>query len=702
MAKMKLNIDWKAFFLGHGEKLVVGLVSLLVVVLVWQAIQREGMPAGQEPEDISSRTQQATQTIENTDPDEAPIPEVEPLGEGVIRPISLYGYVSSSRINPDVFEQRPLRGDPAMLAVSDLELSTGFGPFAVPDQGGVGGGREMIEPRLERPGLGGGAARPNLRGIRGGGGGGLLEGAEEFPNPLENGGRGLGAGLAQQRTRPLPPWFQMGGNAMRGARVEGRRWVVVNGLVPIKKQHDEYEKVFREAEGFDAARDFPDYLGAIVYRADVTNLPAGQEPQWQSIFTMQPKTMGEVHSQLARQGGLENDLVEPQFKHDMLTFPLGPLMMTSWGDDAKHSKIPRAPTPQELAERERQAAQPVGVEPEEEKKPEDDFLGGGGGFGGEGARRVGGRRAVGRVNMAEGEMPIAMQRGARMGGEGIIGAGQPGEEEVENLMFRYFDFDVRPGHRYRYRVTLVIRDPNNPDPNNPAALPKKFLDLAVAERVAKSKGYLMVPMAEGQASEAISVPFDGDVFAGEIKAAPPGSFYSEAEATVLVKEFDEQSGRTIAAKRQMHRGSVTIFSQDIWVPDPAQQQLVFIEGQEFKSEFVLLDLFGGDRIDEPGGESRGGRPPMLNTLTKPAEMLFLDSAGNLIVRREMEDLNEIALHDELVKVDEAAPGGGGLVPGRGGEEEMMFEGEGGVLFEGEGGPPRRTQSPRRRTTGSER
>src|SRR6185437_15544544 len=56
--------------------------------------------------------------------------------------------------------------------------------------------------------------------------------------------------------------------------------------------------------------------------------------------------------------------------------------------------------------------------------------------------------------------------GPSMGGQGMYGPGKGGAAArragpvVEHRLFRFFDFDVEPGKTYRYRIQLVLSNPN--------------------------------------------------------------------------------------------------------------------------------------------------------------------------------------------------------------------------------------------------
>src|SRR6185503_11114962 len=108
------------------------------------------------------------------------------------------------------------------------------------------------------------------------------------------------------------------------------------------------------------------------------------------------------------------------------------------------------------------------------------------GFGPEGGMGPGmGSRFAG----PEGGMGPGMGgRGAGPEGGGMGGGGsfsQPGQSNtlakgVDYKLLRFFDYSVEPGKKYKYRVKLVLADPN-------VNIPSNMLAPAVLDRLAKAK-----------------------------------------------------------------------------------------------------------------------------------------------------------------------------------------------------------------------
>src|SRR5206468_3955057 len=84
----------------------------------------------------------------------------------------------------------------------------------------------------------------------------------------------------------------------------------------------------------------------------------------------------------------------------------------------------------------------------------------GGGFG------SGGPGKSGSPSKSGGQMGPGGGRGQSFGGSGGMGSSGTVNLEtyrpVSKKLVRFVDFEAQPGHKYRYRVTLVLEDPNRP------------------------------------------------------------------------------------------------------------------------------------------------------------------------------------------------------------------------------------------------
>ena len=214
----------------------------------------------------------------------------------------------------------------------------------------------------------------------------------------------------------------------------GRRWIIITGLVPYKKQLAEYHAKFDGAAFNDPREDVPKYAGYFVQRAEV--IP-GSEPKWSKFMGFPPSSADRMVGQ-----PLE-EVADPRFVNPALTANLPTLVDATWG--------PEAVLPPQIPF--------VG-----RAKPAGDAAG-----------------ALGRDQIARGgdANPIAAAPMGNPGyasaaglGGGLLGtdAAKPATENAnpqteaaqvpDYYLLRFLDFDVKPNKQYQYRVFLVLRNPN--------------------------------------------------------------------------------------------------------------------------------------------------------------------------------------------------------------------------------------------------
>jgi hypothetical protein len=308
---------------------------------------------------------------------------------------------------------------------------------------------------------------------------------------------------------------------------------------------------------------------------------------------------------------------------------------------------------------------------------------GGGGEGGMPGRTVTPRSSMPRGGMpgGEGGYGSAMQRGfpgrGMPGGEGGYAGGQgAGLEptEIENLLFRFFDFTVEEGKRYRYRVQLVLETPNY-------QIRQQYLkDAKLAQEAYK----ITLP---SEPSPVASVSTYNQLYVGKVK--PADKPVDEPKVNLVEIQLDPELGTTAVyemrppkpgkkeeQKRPMQgveRGQLIDFTAKVSVVHPITR-MVEEKTIDFHAGMVLLDIRGGEGFRETFGMPKDYK----DRDTLPGEVLFMDANGWLSARTETNDeLDYLAEAEWLEMLDAAkesnttAPAGGapdGLVPRRRGGE----------------------------------
>jgi len=221
-----------------------------------------------------------------------------------------------------------------------------------------------------------------------------------------------------------------------------------------------------------------------------------------------------------------------------------------------------------------------------------------------------------------------------MGAEGTAGPPEPPftRTDAEKIMIRALDFMVDPDASYRYRVRLVVRNPN---------LGRED----VAPGVDTSVEELFGPWSEP--CEPVTVPADVTTYA--LKPFPGGNDrvtfqvvkWNEADGLTIVKTFDQKPGEIIGAQVNAP------------VPGP-QGKGRASKPIDFNSRQLLLDVTGGTQNVAGFGATNNVR------LEVPAQALVLRSDGLLVLRDQARDTHNPDakrlkdIYDEIMK--EAASG----------------------------------------------
>ena len=261
-------------------------------------------------------------------------------------------------------------------------------------------------------------------------------------------------------------------------------------------------------------------------------------------------------------------------------FPLGPLKNDEWSDNAGHLRITRYET--DL----RKAAQSSLIHPVAEG--EDSF------------------------DKAADAIPLPQRRLRD------LSAGQT-STKPDILFMRYIDYDVQPGKKYRYRIKLILQNPNY-------NVPEKYLQFADFN---KSRS-LQTPWSEP--SSVVSVAPATKI---ELKAVNSTRGY----ALVKLMHFNLQTGDYQTGDFKVERGQkMNFYDQDYYSPvdssTPIENDLSLLlpsyrkpaapELVDYVTNTVLLDYHEGNRLP-------GRRHP-----TEPSSILVMDGEGNLIAIKEDE------------------------------------------------------------------
>jgi len=627
-AKIKLDPNAiKRFFIDHMEKMLFGLVVVCFLLLVYQAVARDTLKWG--PEDLVRDADDAKKNVAATKASPPQYDSYTRIAADIRKPIAETDYTLKTVWEPLKFDENIPRGVPKLYSVTDLRCGAGDGAFA------------MAPPQQD-----------------------------------------------EDEAVPMGP-------------TRGQRWAVVTGLIQHRKQREAYDATFQEAAQWDPQRDYPDYVFYRVERAEVDPRSETAEPKW---TTVRVRDMLALQELWMRSGGevVDGAYLPPPRGSVAIAFPLGPLQDREWGPEVAH--LPEIPVVEagergggmpgrrsnrggaSAAARGQGAAKgaegdaEAGEEPaksddaakkaaaEKRKKTRkksadepdepDAFEAAGGGSAGSPAgasRTARNRGSMATAGSMSGMMPGSMP-GMMGGGPGGMGPGtragartrRPAdaeeekveEKELEYLLFRFFDFTVQPGKHYRYRVKLVLANPNH-------GMMSHYLEKDGMEKPQYLESEWSEPSPE------VSVPLDSQALTVSAKA-------SDGSASMMLVRFNMDDGACAREEVTVPRGQLLDYRQrPLSRAAAGRTPLGESETEEKKVDYLtnslLLDVAGGARL--PGKD---------RNLLEPGSVLLLDPEGALVVRSELDDLSEI----ELRKQPETGKGrfaGGGGGPLAGGE-----------------------------------
>jgi hypothetical protein len=642
MMKLKISLDpntIKTFFIDHVEKILFGVVVVFFLLFVYSAVARGKLDW--QPQDLVQDAEQAKKRVQETKPNPPPIREFTKEAEGMQKPIVADNYKFTADWDPLVFAENIPRGLPTLFPIKDLRASAGNGAFAMAP--------EDEEEESEE-------SMSNTRGQRWV----VLTGLIEHRKQKDAYDTAYQEAAQWDPQRDYPDYaFYRVERAEVDPRVETAqlKWTTIHVMNMLAKQD------FWTQSGSELVD--PTYLPPP--RGNVSlAYPLGplQNRTWGSEVAHPPEIKIADASLLASSGGMGG-------MSGMYGDAGGKKAAAKGGKaDAEESEEDAAKRIEEekkkLAERRKKARERLARQPDEPGALDTASSGAGAagsmGPGGMGATPGVGRGAAGRRGMAGG-MPGAMAGGMSMPGSmpgaasegmgsmmsGARGAirrrGAPGEEEqpaeeqeVEYLLFRFFDFSVQPGRHYQYRVKLVLANPNF------GMLPH-FLEREGMEKVKVLETEWSAP------SPSVSVPVDSQVLLASAKASDgtasvmmvrfeekDGVAASEEFTTVQRGQFLNYLGRPYAEAESTGAGMMSMgpggMGSSSAGGSPARKDEDAPERKvDYVTNAILLDVLGGGRL--PGKD---------RTIAEPASILLLDGEGKLVVRSELDDLAEYRFH----------------------------------------------------------
>jgi len=622
---------------------------------------------------------------------------------------------------------------PSRRLLSKYDLGAQIG--AMLGMGGEGGMGGMGMGGMGRGGMGMGGSGSGMEGGMGMGGRGMGMGGEGAA------AGGAGGGLGNNRDR---------GPKTKIAS-QGAIFVAVTALVRHKEMFEEFERQLKNSGDYVFSRDIPVYLSFEIQRVDVTKNPARvvDEAEW--------KTVSDGTKQLAMRknwaikpplGRPVPEIIDMNARHPGLTMPIPPMLIRDYRDFAKHPAIDWVWDTKMLM-----APPKKDEEKKKSNEGEDDALpgqtGGGaaaGGMGGTGMGGMGmeggmggmgmdgyggemgsgmdgnggdmgsgmdgyggemgsgmdgmGMGGMGMGGMGMGDMGMGGMGMGGMGGSGMGGMGMSAGPQPEFKMLRFYDMltDKDLGKAFRYRVRLIMRDPNYPErirgrdqvdrdlipAPQPSSLQKTVFDRVsdlrkIDDEASKANNKArrkMLETAWSEPSQPVRISARFEAFAGlgfDTSSNPrPSAVAGDSEANVVATLTDIATGVTYAKNfGDAKRGTVLNGKKEVIDFVVPANRVVKKRELQLSTNNIVVDMRGGEELG--ASSKRDGDP-----LAASGEVMLMLGDGSIYFTNDVDDTFEYRMYtfaDEHEAAKRMSANGG--MGGMGGEGGMMG-GEGGA------------------------
>jgi len=631
------DFDAKQFLLLHVEKIAFGALALLGLYLAYESLNVEIYPKKSEDlvrdaDGLRAAVQQAKWEpwIEQREKKEEemkaaalpPPPDpnnpsggylsfaVKPYFAKVDQPFALDPSVlATTPWNPSIDEPILRRSRPAVYDLEALEVSYGHGAFAIRDANAeqvAANGEVPAQPGTERQPMGT-TRTPNPRPQPKQPSDGPTIPAG-YPGPSNVRGVGQARYLSQRNLQQkkvregngervvleqVAPAEGMGGGAIlyAGQKAEGFRWIAITGRVPFSKQQREFFEKLQVTTRNVTEKDYVNYLGFKVQRAEVASETADlSNAKWTDLQL-------NIKDTLERWAEIQPEPVDQAVLARNLCSPLPPLIDRLWeAREVVHSDFHNHLLKDEQVLKQAEEAEKAAAEKKsDEAKKANQLM----------------TFDVGNPALAN-PYGDSLDRAYAQAELKVFEAGGPGganPQVIDSRMFRFFDFAVEPGKFYAYRVQLVLSNPNFGVSSN----------VLMSDDLAKDE---TLTTGWSAPSKVLEVPKTTRFLAGGIKG---GSIAKESLVTLMISQWNQRKGVNASKSFEMTRGQFAYFLDQVITVVVPGQQAPQKEKLDFKTNFQLVDFFGGFRLRT---RSR---------VVEPAELLLMDDSGNLRVHRELAD-----------------------------------------------------------------
>lgn len=459
------TIDWKEFGINHGEKIALGVVSLLVVMILfmgtrWKTFQEK------QPQELTKKVEEESLALQaGTWPEEEQEVYTDKYDVNSVYE-NTYSVVEADKFrypigHPMVWslhrQQEPIE-EPTYLPVKELVATAGRFILELPPEGeeAVTDGA-LVLAEEDKPGVLSEreARRRQFQAQtprQGGAEGGDYMGGYEPPDCPED----MYMGGDSYMDDPEGMMSGAGGTGVT-INMRGVRFIAVRGLFPFREQVEKITDA-RNDPRFRNPYRLCDILDFEIQRQEAMPGPNPWSEDDQDWTTLDYTIGLEL---LAETANYADDVVEDT--HWVITSPLPMRLTGSWLPwFVGHPKI-RTLSERQIQLRRLLDQQLVLLEKEAKLAAPEDAVGG---FAYAQRNRQDLEYGIGTNEGMLTRLKRNLQQSLDTGEDGQVSL--PPElmsmlstdQTPEYLLFRYFDYDVEPGQAYRYRVRLKLRNPN--------------------------------------------------------------------------------------------------------------------------------------------------------------------------------------------------------------------------------------------------
>jgi hypothetical protein len=713
--------DPKEFMLLHVEKFLFALIALIAVGLIYLGATKEGFESKKDPKTLSN---QSAETIRRIGEDHwNKIKDESDRVKGITDVAGGYAGKTFDSTKPmfpvaigidpgDPNRMRERRIDPDIFPAKNLEVKYFFGPIVdsssnaqrvaiaealskLPDAK-VKEEKEKKDPRGSR-GTGLGGRPPGMPGP----GGGMPPGMGGLGQPASP--TGSRKYLAAGYDRGFPS-HTLAAPADKKKLLIARDVGVVSvmALAPHQDLEVEYRNKLAKAGSVMPGRDTPYYVGFEVQRAEVTDNPSKelQEADWVAL----PNAGSEILKERAKSSwlGTNSDVAVPDWTMPNLTMPIPPVLLKDYRPYVTHSEIPKIGETSAVAPPPGSMGGFGGGDDGVESGSEGGMagLGGAAGFGGAPPGYGGGPGAGGGAPPGYGGLGGGPPSGYGGGSGGMAGPGMGGMGGMAGMggsgagfipptaetptqlpstkykLVRFYDFETKTNRVYRYRVRLLMYDPNFPEAASiqprssmldvASGTLKRVQELLEKERNAQAaekqaaekkeegktpyKRNSFRPTAWSEASPPVSTVRTSEGFLGEPKmvysADKEQKLYeaSPPRAEVLVADWDSSNAIYVPRHDTVSRGFVFGMLQreggkevPLEIIHPITKVIKSLAEPKTRNLTAVIDLTGFSNL-----ESKLPKDGHLKSGAKG--VVFDPEAGRIIVLREFDDFGGYGMH----------------------------------------------------------